>query len=124
VILLKTIYVAHYTKYDFEKELYEPLKKITNYEFIFPHDKSIVPESSKNKIKKCDAILAEVSYPSTGTGIEIGWADSFKKPIIFISKKGIVVSKSLNILSNNFFEYKDLNKEYIKLKKYLDKVIK
>ncbi len=121
---MKIIYVAHYTKYDFQRELYEPLKKITNYKFIFPHDKSLVSESSKNKIKKCDVILAEVSYPSTAIGIEIGWADSFKKPVIYLHKKNSKISKSLNIISKNFFAYKDLNKEYKKLNTLLNKVIK
>ena len=50
-------------------------------------------------------MIAEVSIPSHGVGIEIGWADSFGIPIIFIFKKNSDVSSSLNIISKKFIEY-------------------
>ena len=43
-------------------------------------------------IKKSKLIVAEVSNPSTGTGVEIGLALFFKKPIVCLAKKGVDIS--------------------------------
>lgn len=43
-------------------------------------------------IKKSKLIVAEVSNPSTGTGVEIGFALLYKKPIICLAKKGADIS--------------------------------
>ena len=102
---MKKIYLSHSTNFDFKEELYKPLKKLKEFELILPHEKSEKPKSSKNVIKTCSALIAEVSYPSLGVGIEIGWADSFGIPIIFIFKKGSKISSSLKIISNKFIEY-------------------
>ena len=54
-----------------------------------------------------DIIIAEVSYPSTGQGIELGWADVFKIPIICIYKEGYKYSGSINKLTEKFIVYKN-----------------
>jgi len=46
-----------------------------NHEIILPHDKRNL--ISKDIIKKCNLFIAEVSFPSTGLGIELGWANIF-----------------------------------------------
>ena len=74
------IYISHSTGFDYQKELYEPIKNselYNSHEIIFPHDKSSEVSNSKEVIKGCDMVIAEVSYPSTGMGIELGWADGF-----------------------------------------------
>lgn len=50
-------------------------------------------------------MIAEVSFPSTGLGIELPWADSFECPIICIHRKGSKISNSLKIICKNFIEY-------------------
>jgi hypothetical protein len=106
---LMKIYVAHSIVFDFKNELYTPLKNsdlIKKNEFVFPHDGEI--SSSKEAIQFSDLILAEVSYPSTGEGIELGWADSFKKRIICVYKSGSKISPSLDYLKCEKIEYSDL----------------
>ena len=58
--------------------------------------------------KKCDFVLAEVSFPATGQGIELGWADVAEIPIICISKKDHKIAGSLKVISDKFIEYTDL----------------
>lgn len=100
---MKTIYVAHASQMDFQKELYEPIRTsslFSQYQFIFPHDLTGEQFDSKNlfESKYCDAVLAEVSCASTGMGIELGWAYKLGIPIIAFCKNGIQYSKALDVI--------------------------
>ena len=103
------IYIAHSKDFDFKKELYEPIKNSSlskEHLFIFPHEDKDNFVNSKEIIKDdCDLIIAEVSYLSTGLGIELGWANVYNIPVLCLSKKGSKVSKSLQVVTNNFIEY-------------------
>lgn len=118
------VYVSHSTEFDFEKELYRPLKRLKGFELIFPHESSKKSESSKEIIKGCSAVIAEVSHPSHGVGVEIGWADSFEMPIIFIFKKGTKVSSSLKFISGKFIEYENVEDIVPKIEKILEEFLK
>ncbi|MBQ1275923.1 MAG: hypothetical protein IIY15_01790, partial [Flavobacteriales bacterium] len=68
------ISISHSTNFDFEKELYEPIlnsNRLKKHTFFLPEDRV---KNTREIIKNCDIMIADVSYPSTGTGIEIGWA--------------------------------------------------
>ncbi len=117
---MKTVYVSHPTNFDFEEELYKPLRKIHRVKFIFPHEKSLNPEPSKDMIKKSYMVIAEVSSPSHGVGIELGWADAFNVRIIFIFKKGSKISSSLKILSHDFIEYENVEDILLQLKELIE----
>lgn len=115
-----TIYLAHSTKYDFQTELYEPIRQSSAYKantIIFPHEST--PVDSKQTIIDCDLVIAEVSYLSTGLGIELGWADSLKKPIICIHKTDYPPSRALRFICDQFFSYADATD----LTKLLDRLI-
>lgn len=104
------IYITHSRNFDYKEELYKPLKDshlARLHSFIFPHDNSNKPYNSKDIIlnKKCDLVLAEVSYPSTGQGIELGWANINTIPIVCIYKKGAKYSHSLGVVCSTFIEY-------------------
>lgn len=105
------IYVAHSRGFDFQKELYDPIKSSSltgEHTFIFSHEESVEPFSSKELFQNgCDLIIAEVSYPATGLGIELGWADMLKVPVVCIYKKDSKVSGSLKAVTNTFLEYSD-----------------
>lgn len=73
-------------------------------------------------IRDTDVIIAEVSFPSTGLGIEIGWADTFKKPIICISKQDAKASSSLRAVSQVFIEYSTPEELIAKISKELAKI--
>ncbi len=100
------IYLAHSSGYDFKTELYEPIQKNCsnkNHTFIFPHNGQLV--DSKNVLSTCDLVMAEASYPSTGLGIELGWANDLKKHIVCIHKTGSAPSSALRIVCETFLSY-------------------
>ena len=105
------IYVAHSRSFDFPKELCDPLKNTPlarEHTFIFPHEENGEPFSSKEFFQNdCDLIIAEVSYPATGLGIKLGWADMLKIPIVCIYKKNSQISDSLKAVTDAFLEYSD-----------------
>lgn len=88
IVYFIKIYVAHSRSFDFKKELYEPIRKnfLNNeHTFILPHEHSEEPFNSKDYLKdEADLVIAEVSEPSTGLGIELGWADAHQVLIICI----------------------------------------
>lgn len=75
-----TIFISHSTGFDFKKELYQPIRKSplnNRHTFILPHETSNMPYETKQFFasRNCDMIIAECSEPSTGQGIELGWAN-------------------------------------------------
>jgi nucleoside 2-deoxyribosyltransferase len=114
------IYVSHAKKLNFKAELYQPLRESSlnsEHEIILPHE--VYEEAkdfvTKDIIKACDVVIAEVSFPATGQGIELGWADAFGRPIICIYKAGSKLSGSLQVVSQTFFEYTDSKDLIMKL---------
>ena len=118
------IYVTHSTSFDFQNELYGPLRKSELnmvHEIVLPHEHSSEQFSSKEFMKECDVVLAEVSYPSTGQGIELGWANTYNVPIVCLNKKGMKVSGALKTVSEVFIEYENTEDMVKKLGQYLEK---
>lgn len=106
------IYIGHSKELNFQEELYLPIRESelnSEYEIVFPHEiyQKANDFYTKDIIKTCDAMVAEVSFPATGLGIELGWANSFERPIICIYRKGSKISSSLKVVCNNFIEYTD-----------------
>mgnify|MGYP002622954123 CR=1 FL=1 len=69
------IYIAHSSKFNFIEKLYNPLKNSKIFEeneVIFPHDDESKSINTKDIIKECNLVIAEVSEISTGLGIELG----------------------------------------------------
>ena len=103
------IYVSHSKDFDFEKELYEPLRSselAKKHEFFFPHDNG-QRMNVRDILESCNLVLAEVSRPATGQGIELGWANAAKVPILCVSKMGVKTSGSLSFITNDFLSYAD-----------------
>lgn len=124
------IYISHSSKYDYINKIYNPIKKSNlNQEntFFFPHDDNNKVINTKDVISKYDLIIAEVSLPTTGQGIELGWADYAKTPILCIYEKGAQISSSLKFITSDFIEYENdidmINKidNYIKNKNIISK---
>lgn len=102
------IYIAHSTQFDYQEELYKPLRDSqlsTKNEIIFPHEKSLELFNSKEYFDNCDLVIAEVSFPSIGMGIELGWANDKGVKVICIFKNGTKYSHSLQSVSKDFIEY-------------------
>ncbi|MEK7549848.1 MAG: hypothetical protein AAB519_02605 [Patescibacteria group bacterium] len=117
------IFVAHASNFDFIHKLYLPLQNSSlgqKHEFYFPKEKGY-ETVTKEVIKSCDLILAEVSLPSTGQGIELGWADIFNIPILCISEEGSSISGSLGFVTKKFITYSDSTDMIEKIETFLVK---
>ena len=119
------IYVAHSRGFNFQEELYAPLRQShlnQEHTITLPHEKSEESFNTKEAIRnKYDLLIAEVSYPSTGLGIELGWADSFNIPIIGVYKKNSKVSSSIKSLTKNLIEYSNPEELIQKIEDLLNK---
>ena len=103
------IYIGHPSSIDFEEELYRPLREsslLDEHEFVFPHDTDEFFDSRQFLRTKCDLFIAEVSQPSTGLGIEIGWAENFGVPVVAMKRKGAKSSSSLPKVCREIIEYR------------------
>lgn len=117
------ICVTHATQLDFINKLYNPIKNselYKNHEIFFPHDEVSKNINTKEIIKQCDLVLAEVSIPSVGQGIELGWADFVEKPILCIYQKGSSYSSALKFITNNFLEYENETDMVSKIQNFIN----
>ncbi len=117
------IFVSHSKDFDYDNELYKPIRSSSlnsEHEFFLPHEEER-KINTQDIIKGSDLILAEVSLPATGQGIELGWANILNVPILCISKEGTSISRSLKYITDNFIVYTDsadmLNKIDSEIKK-------
>lgn len=102
------VYVGHSTSFDYTNELYNPLRNSSLWEkceLIFPHDMQDEATDTKKIIMNCDIFIAEVSYPSTGLGIELGWASNAQCGILCLAKEGVKPSSSLKIICSDIITY-------------------
>lgn len=102
------IYISHSTSFDYERELYLPLKNSPLYSLhhiTLPHERSSEPFSTKNYLATCDLVIAECSYPSTGQGIELGWADILNVPIIAMYRMNRNISSSISRVTKVILSY-------------------
>lgn len=106
----KTWYVTHSSGFDYKSELYTPLKESKlwgKHRIVLPHDEQASPQDSADWIEQADVVLAEVSHPSTGQGIELGWANKAGKMIVGFYKRDSKPSSSLKYVTSKMFEYQD-----------------
>ncbi len=115
------IYTSHSTGYDFRTELYAPLKEqfATEHELFLPHEDHADGVESRDIIATSDVILAEVSLPSTGQGIELGWASAAGVPIICFYRSGATPSGALRFITDTFIEYTSIDDMQAKLRQTL-----
>ena len=118
---MKSVYISHSSNMDYEKELYQPLlssKLADMYNFILPHSEKYKDIDTKNILIKSSCLIAEVSFPGTGIGLELGRAESNNIPIICVIKKGYKCSSSVK---RNFkvIEYSDRKDLVNKLEKLI-----
>lgn len=101
------IYVAHSSNFEFQKHLYAPLRTSSlnkEHNLVLPHEAEVLL-NSKSDIRTSTIVIAEVSRASIGVGIELGWADDAKIPIICIYSEGTKPSPSLKSISAIFVQY-------------------
>lgn len=74
------------------------------HEIILPHETDVFI-NSKDILKNVDLVIAEVSYPSTGMGIELGWAEAFGTRIIALHKRDTKLSSSIKAITKEIHSY-------------------
>jgi hypothetical protein len=119
------VYVAHSNNFDYKTRLYLPLRNSSlnsKHEFFLPHetDKFV---NTKEIIKNSDVVIAEVSYPATSEGIELGWADSFGIPILCLYKEGTTPPASLKAVTNALVSYSDQADMLNKIESFLSHLL-
>jgi len=105
------IYIAHSRdeRLRYKEELYTPLKSFyENHEVVVPHGEGPYIDSEVF-LPTCSLMIAEVSYPSTGLGMELIWARSANVPVLCIHKSECQVSSSVTNKFSDFISYKNLS---------------
>jgi hypothetical protein len=116
------IIVTHSSGFDFKKELYQPIRSSllnTEHDFFLPQEKER-ERITRDMIQNADLVFAEVSYPSTGQGIELGWANIFNTPIVCFYKSGMKTSSAIKFITENLIEYSNEKDLIEKLGNFLD----
>lgn len=106
------IYIGHSREMDYINELYNPIEnsdELKEFNIIFPHKKSRYSSNGRDFYKDINLFIAEVTYPATGLGIELGWAYDEEIPIYCFYKTGSKISSSLKSVTNNFVEYSSVD---------------
>lgn len=103
------IYIGHASSLDFRENLYswlEGSKLDEKHEIVLPHKESDELFDSREFLEnKCDLFVAEVSEPSTGLGIELGWADIYDVPVVCIYREGEKFSGSIEAITDRVIGY-------------------
>jgi len=105
------IYIAHSRDFDYINELYLPLKNsdiFKEYDVILPHDGDNY-KHGRDFYKSIDLVIAEVSFPSTGLGIELGFLYDDNKPIYCIHQGDKKISSSISVVASNINAYSNLD---------------
>lgn len=105
------IYVGHSSTLNYKKNLYQPIKdsKLSEkHNIVLPHENSDKQFNSREYLEnKCDILIAEVSNPSTGLGIELGWAKIYEVPIICVHTEESDPSSSISKVTDRIKRYQD-----------------
>ncbi len=108
------IYLSHSKNFDYQNQFYLPVKNSPisqNHHILYPHQNSQKPFPVKNLLAKhqIQLIIAEITYPSTGQGIELGWANACRIPIIGIHRFGAKISSSLKLITRKIIPYRKID---------------
>jgi hypothetical protein len=115
------IFVSHSPKGNYQEELYKPLRESElskKHELIFPHAAASEPRQgreseievpTKDTIRDCDLVVAEVSNPLFDQGLELGWANGAYVTILCFYKSGSEVSSSVKSVTDSIFEYDSMD---------------
>jgi hypothetical protein len=117
------IYISHCGAYDYENELYQPIKEsrlASSHNFFLPHEPQNLDTDAVTELKHTDVLVAESSFPSTGQGIELAQAKAAGVPIVCFYKVGAKPSSSLRFVTNKIIEYTDMPDFFSKLQAELD----
>lgn len=119
------IYISHCGSYDYENELYEPIKKSELskiHHFFLPHEPGNIDIDAKKELLHTEVLVAEASFPSTGQGIELAQAEAAGVPVICFYKTGSKPSSSLRFITKDIIEYANIEDFFMKLQAKLNEL--
>jgi nucleoside 2-deoxyribosyltransferase len=101
------IYLTHATCFNYQEELYKPLQHLVlpQAKLILPHLNHTQAINSQHIITQSDLVIAEVSFASTGMGIELGWASLLNKPIYCVHRYNTQYSSSIKVITQQIMAY-------------------
>ena len=117
------IYISHSREVASENELYKPIREsaLNNFHtFFLPHENQR-DLNNLEILRNSDLVIAEVSFPSTGQGIEIGVANMLNISIVCFYKEGNKISGSLKYTTDKFVTYLNSQDLVSKISKFLSK---
>jgi hypothetical protein len=121
------IYISHSRGIlDYKNCLYEPLRSSvlnTEHEIIFPHELSEEPYDSRGLLETLGLFGAEVSYPSTGLGIELGFAAERKVPIVCFHEHGTAYARSVKKVTEHIYAYTDGDDLVRQLREHISRMV-
>ena len=80
-------------------------KQNPDINLVWPHAGNDEVQATKNDLQSADLLLVEVSIPSTGSGIEMGWANDANKPIIAFHQAGTQPSPAVKFVTEQIHTY-------------------
>lgn len=101
------IYFAHPTSIGYQ-ELYATIRAdedLARHEVILPHESPDHENNPRDFYKTLDLVIAEVSAPSTGLGIELGWAHDDGVPVYAFHRTGTTPSSSIYSVIDHIATY-------------------
>lgn len=105
------VYISHPSNIPYRTEVYQPIRNSPLNEahtITLPHEDSTDQFDSKKYFQNdCKLVVAITSFPSTGVGIELGWANAFELPIVCLHKAGTQPSGSLSEVTETIEPYKN-----------------
>jgi len=111
------VYFGHSCGLDYEQEYYQPIRNdesLAKYNIILPHEQGSTNSNTRDFYRDIDLFIADVTYPATGLGIELGWAKDDGVPIVCIYRSGSKISGSLYAVTDKFYEYED-HSQFVKV---------
>ena len=91
-----------------EKRGYTLFVFVDNYKFSSDQENEMMRTAFK-EIDDSDILIAELTTKAIGVGVEVGYAFSKSKPIIYIRKKGAKYSTTVAGCSDFIMEYDEDN---------------
>lgn len=106
------IYISHSRRFNFQGELYFPLRQTREFlphELILPHEGSdgLYPVVKELEDRKIGLVIAELSYPSTNQGIELGLAKAYGVPVGGMFRDGSTPPSAISVVTENVQCYRN-----------------
>lgn len=95
---------------DYKRDFYDLVRQSSvyaNHDCIFPHETDENSWNDRAFYQTIDLFVAEISHPSTGLGIELGWASEAGCKIVCVHKADVSPSAAIRSVCQDVMAYKN-----------------